>query len=139
MSKRKKNKKDSSREMVVQDAERNLAEIERQRKRALLELQLAKLDAGEDVDPDELGDGGGSNMLATPQGAESALGMLGQIGQVMNGMGVEDVTAGDAEGGPGIPFTRHAGSVRNVKVDRHGRVQEIDFQPEEWPPRNEKF
>jgi hypothetical protein len=76
--------------------------------------------------------------LAGP-GAQGMLGALGGLGQLMQGMGVEDTTPPDAEGNPGIKFQRHAGKVRRVQLDGQGNVRSMDFEPEEWPPRGEGF
>lgn len=137
----------------VAKAQAEFLEAERKRKAALLRLQLAKLEAGEDVDLSEVsmneleraGDSArGTSLLGGSLTTEGVIGSLGQIGQLMNTMGVEDKTPDviDPETGekiPGIKFQRHAGRVKNVKMGRDGKVEHIDFEPEEWPPRNESF
>lgn len=63
------------------------------------------------------------------------LGALGQLGQQM----ITGQTPKDAEGNPGFNFQRPAGSVRKIRVDKDGNVRDIEFTPEEWPPRGEGF
>lgn len=109
--------------------------LQREAKAAQLRYQLARLEAGEDVSLDPVEDDEGGMELAL--GPEEIVGNLGQIAKAMNGMGVEDETAAD-ENGETIKFQRHAGRVKNIRV-RRGRVEEVDFEPEDWPPRNEKF
>jgi hypothetical protein len=100
----------------------------------------------EDEDEDEEDEAGGAldivrqvgGALAGP-GAEGMLGALGGLGQLMNGMGVEQETPPDAEGNPGFKFRRHAGKVKRVQLDGQGNVKGMDFEPEEWPPRGESF
>lgn len=140
---RKKKKKSSRNSLArVNDAHAEVKRLAREKKAAELRLKLARLEAGEDVDLEEYEDDeddGGASLASGGDLVEGVLGSLGNIGKIMNSMGVQDMTAGDAEGGPGIPFQRHAGTVRNIKIDGRGRVKEVDFQPEEWPPRNENF
>ena len=118
--------------------EKRLQRLAREKKAADLRYQLARLEAGEDV---ELGEheGGRQGSELAPLDAQAILGGMGQIVKYMNNQGVEDETAGDAEGGPGIKFKRHAGQVKNVKLNRRGQIEEVEFAPEEWPPRHEKF
>ena len=112
-----------------------LKRLEREKKAAALRFKLAKLEAGEDVDLAEAEEGGGS-VAAVDQNA--LISGLAQIAK-LNDMGVEDTTPTNAEGGPGFKFKRHAGRVQNVKFDARGNPIEVDFKPEEWPPRGEKF
>jgi len=65
---------------------------------------------------------------------ERGLDMLGSLGKMI----VSDETTPNQKG-DSLPFQRHAGHVRGVKLDGQGRVKEVDFQPEEWPPRREGF
>jgi hypothetical protein len=135
----------------VAEAEAELAEAERKRKAALLKLQLAKLERGEDVDLQALaktdesqgrrGRGGGGLSILGDGSVEGVIGTLGGLPSLMNSMGVEDETPPDKEGNT-VKFTRHAGRVKNVRLKRRpdGTVEEeVDFEPEEWPPRSHGF
>jgi len=138
---------DSTEGHSLAEAEEEFAEAERKRKAALLKLQLAKLEAGEDVDLGALAihrdnprsGVPGTGIMGGSLSVEGVIGGLGQIASSMRILGVEDETPGDAKGGPGFKFRRHAGKVRNVRLGRDGKIEQVDFEPEEWPPRDERF
>lgn len=96
----------------------------------------------ERLEGDEDGDEGEPNYGITlaekgqvvTRAIERGLDMLGSLGKLMVG----DKTTPN-ENGDSVSFARHAGHVRNVRLDGKGRVKEVDFQPEEWPPRREGF
>jgi len=120
-----------------ENREDKLKRLAREKKAADLRYQLARLEDGEDldlvVDEEPKSDSGG--MIS----AEGMIGGLGHLGTVLTGLGVEDTTSKDAEGGPGIKFQRPVGSVESVTLDGRGRVIETKVKPDEWPPRGEKF
>ena len=115
--------------------EDKLKRLAREKKAADLRYQLARLEDGEDLDLVEGESDSGGDMIS----AEAMVGGLGHLGTALTGLGVEDTTSKDAEGGPGIKFQRHVGSVESVTLDLRGRVIETKVKPDEWPPRGEKF
>ncbi len=136
MAKKKKQKKNELAPRDDETPQARLKRLAREKKAADMRYKLARLEAGEDDDEDE--DEAESAGLVGPT-LDGGIGGLGQLVKRMNEMGVEDTTPGNAEGGPGFKFHRHAGTVRGIKLDRHGRPIEVDFKPEEWPPRGESF
>jgi len=103
---------------------------------AELRREAARLEDDEDEDEDEPNYGitlAEKGQVVT-RAIERGLDMLGSLGKLMVG----DKTTPN-EKGDSVSFARHAGHVRNVRIDGQGRVKEVDFQPEEWPPRKEGF
>lgn len=143
--------------------------LSKRQRAAMLRAQAARLEAdaleaeaeadGDEPEPESEPESGGTELtvygedddeaglqvMNEPEGgltlgnfAESVLPGLASLGKLGN-MNVTDRTPDDAEGGPGFDFQRPAGKIRNVRLDGKGRVKEMDFEPEEWPPRGEKF
>ena len=101
---------------------------------AELRREAARLEGDEDEDEPNYGIALAEKGQVVTRAIERGLDMLGSLGKLMVG----DKTTPN-ENGDSVSFARHAGHVRNVRLDGKGRVKEVDFQPEEWPPRREGF
>jgi hypothetical protein len=131
-------KKASRRKPAPQSKTERAAELRRELARLERNPEPEDEDEDEDEGEDEGGGRHGLTLAEKGQGVvraiEQGLSALGGLGRLMVG----DETTPN-ENGDSVKFARHAGHVRGVRLDGKGRVKEVDFQPEEWPPRREGF
>ena len=66
---------------------------------------------------------------------------LGSLAKIADLFDITDTVQGktsDGRNSGSLKFQRRAGSVKRIKI-RNNKVDEIEIEPDDWPPRSERF